>query len=300
MIAFARYTLIILAITCAELPDAFGQAWVGNERSLSAALNYEFSRSNSIVEASDIKIGGEVIVSHAIVIGAEFVPIEKLAVSAQLPLLMTKYQGNGMLFPRHGRYDDGDLHATLQDFRLATRYQLLAEPLALAPHVAVTIPTSDYETLGYANAGRGLKQLHFGLALGRFIGERLYAHLSYEFTWSERYDATPNTETVGQNRSDLAVTVGYLLLDGKLEINLAGNYRLPHGGIDFVDFNTFPMDLQDNHDPLLKEKLLLLGGGIAYNITEKIQATLTGRVFVTGENTRNANSIGVGVSWDVM
>ena len=289
--------LVLVALT--HVP-VHAQTWVGEKGSLATSLNYEFSRSNSIVEDPDIKIGGEPIVAHVILLGLDYVPIENLELSAQMPFIMTKYQGTGMLFPRHGDYDDGKLHSTLQDFRFNARYQVVENPVGLIPHVGFTIPTTDYETLGYANAGRHLKQLHLGTSIAKFIVPQLYVYARYEFTLSEKYDETPETEAIGQNRSDAALTIGYVLLDGRFEVNLGANARFAHGGIDFVDFNNLPMSVQDNHDPLLKEEFVLVGAGGSYQITEKFSVSLLGRLYVYGRNTRNANSIGVGLAWSIL
>jgi len=278
---------------------ARAQAWLGDQGNLEASVNYDFTKSNDIVEEPNIKIGPEPILSHAVVVGLEYVPIEKLAISVALPLLVTKYQGIGELFPRHGEYDDGKLHYVLQDFLGAIRYQVLADPVTITPHVSVTIPVSDYETLGYANAGRHLKQLHLGAALGKYFGS-LYAHAQYEFTLSEKFAATENTKKIGQNRSDLALTLGYLLMDGKLEFNAGANFRFAHGGIRFIDFNDLPMDIQDNHDPLLREEFILVGPGASYQVTDRFKLMALGRLWVYGRNTRNANSFGLGAVIDVM
>jgi hypothetical protein len=293
--------LVIFAITTAS-QDAFAQAWVGVEKSLSASLGYDFAPSNAIVETPSVVIKGEPIHSHVVTVSAEYVPIERLGITAQLPMVSVKYLGSGMLFPRHGRYDDGQLHTTLQDFRLTTRYQVLQELVALSPHLAATIPVADYETVGYANAGRGLKQVHAGVSVGRTLDpvlRNLYLHAQYEFTFSERYDATAETRTINQNRSDASFQAGYVISD-KAEVNLGTNIRIPHGGINFIDWNMLSMDMRDYHDPLLRESFVLVGGGGSYGITENIRLNALARFFVHGQNTRNAHIFGASVSWTVL
>lgn len=297
---FAFFAFLALATVNATSARAQG-AWVGAERSLSASLDYNFSTSSEIVESGDIPPLDEPIVAHSITLGAEFVPVDRLAVNVAVPIMAPKYNGVGKNFPPHGDYDDGDLHPTLQDLRLTTRYQLLQEVVALSPHLGVTVPMMDYESIGYASAGRHLKQLHLGLAIGRTFEPalpRLYFHLQYEFTLSEKYGETAITEQIGQNRSDLAFQIGWLF--DKLELNVAANMRIPHGGIAFADAGAWSMDELMFHDALLKEGFTLVGGGLAYSVTEKIRINVLARFFISGENTRNSNLFGGGVSWDLM
>jgi hypothetical protein len=272
---------------------------MGDEHNLNAALNYNYTRSTNIVEDPDVKAGGEPIVSHAFTLSVEYVPIARLALAVSLPFMGTEYQGTGTLFPRHGSYDDGKMHYTLQDFAFQARYQVLVEPVTLTPLVSVSIPVANYESLGYANAGRHLKQLHAGLAFAKFFGD-LYVHAQYEFTLSEKYDKTPDTKAVGQDRSDMSLNLGYELLDNKLDINVGANFRLPHGGINFSDYQTLPADIQMYHDPLLKEEFLLLGPGITYAITDVLHVGAFVRFWVYGKNTRDANNFALDLSWDVI
>jgi hypothetical protein len=295
-------TFALLVLASVHGASAYAQgAWVGAERSLSASLDYNFSTSQNIVESPENSIRNRPIVSHIVSVGAEFVPLERLALNVTVPIVMVKYTGDDSGFGRHGRYDDGDLHATLQDFRSTLRYQVLRDAISLSPHIGVTIPMSDYETVGYANAGRGLKQAHFGLALGRTLAPsvpNLYFHLQYEFTLSEKYDETEITREIGQNRSDLAVQLGYLR--NKLELNVGANFRFAHGGINFEDFREWTEDERLFHDPLLREEFILVGGGAGYSVTDKLRLTAIARAFIRGYNTRNAHLFGVGASWDIM
>jgi hypothetical protein len=58
--------------------------------------------------------------------------------------------------------------------------------------------------------------------------------------------------------------------------------------------------LQMNHDPLLNEEFLLLGGGVGYAINEVIHVTALVRFFVRGYNTRDSTLLGVGVGWNIL
>jgi hypothetical protein len=51
------------------------------------------------------------------------------------------------------------------------------------------------------------------------------------------------------------------------------------------------------HDPLLEEDILLVGGGVGYQMSNALAATLSARLFVAGKNTQNASVIALGVTW---
>ena len=111
------------------------------------------------------------------------------------PFGALKYTGNKTAYPHPGggSYDDGKTHTTLTDLRGGVRYQVLEAPVALSPHLAVSIPVADYETVGNTVAGRHLKMLHVGLGIGRVFGSATYVHVLYEFSLAEKFDRTPET-----------------------------------------------------------------------------------------------------------
>lgn len=298
--------VVVLTATFGSVEEAAAQAWVDEPGALAAGLDYIYAPSNDIIETNGEQFDDLPIVAHGVTLSAEYVPFEKFAVTAQLPMLMVKYDGMpSPSFPPHGSYDDGNLHTTLTDFRLNARYNLLREPYVyFTPHLGFSIPVADYETVGFATAGRGLKQLHIGASLARTLTPSVpeaYFHASFEFTFGERYDVTPVTESFGQNRSDTSLQIGYLLLEGRLNIHAGGNLRLAHGnGLNFLDLAMLPPDAFNYHDPLLREQFLLVGGGAGYAITDKLSATLQARFFAWGENTRNAHVFGLGLSWAVL
>jgi hypothetical protein len=221
-------------------------------------------------------------------------------VDVGLPLALLEYTGQkspASAHPGGGRYDDGSLHATLTDLRAGARYQLLEDPLALTPHIAVSVPVANYETVGNAVAGRHLKALHLGLAAGRVFGESTYVHALYEFSIVEKYDRTMETAQFGQNRSDFTFTVGHKLLDQRLDLHVDVNGRVTHGGMNFSQFTMLPMNDQLYHDPILAETILLVGGGVGYQITNDLGINAGARLFVTGANTQNASVYVFGITW---
>jgi hypothetical protein len=265
---------------------------------------YNASPATAIVESQGAKIEGVRSLVHTIAFGLEYVtPLEGLAISANLPLLGLKYQGSDSEFiVAHGSLDDGKTHFVLQDFRADIRYAPIQDLFALAINIGGSIPTQDYETQGFASVGRGTKRLHMGLSIGRTLEPilpRLYFHAQYEFTLSEGFK-TDFTETgdYAQHSSSIAAQIGYFILPS-LQINVATDIRLSHGGIDFVAWNDLPEVARDFHDGILKENVYLIGGGIGWEVVRGLTINAIARIFIGGKNTRNAHIFGGGVSYQI-
>lgn len=305
----SRIALILITISLAGLSsrNALAQAWVGPKGGLNVSLDYSYGSSNRVIEDYDTPVADtDDISNHTIALSGEYTPIDKLAFQVTVPIVSSKYTGTSG-FPLHGRYDDGSLHTTLQDLRLVGRYMVLDGPVAFSPYLGASIPMVDYETVGFAGAGRGLKQLHIGANVGKFFVSgvpNLYLHGSYEFSLVERYETGfPETAEYGQNKSDIKALVGYFITD-KIDVNLAADVRVPHGGLHFLTWIEDPEGTPDvvewYHDALLAEGFWLLGGGVSYQATEALRVSAFFRLFVRGHETRDTNMVGLGLGWDVL
>jgi hypothetical protein len=297
-----RFTIVVAAVLVAlgsAERDVHAQAWVGDKGTLDLSLDYNLGISDKVVEDKGPDFVNAGTTTHQFTLGAEYVPVSRLAVNVALPLVLLKYTGDKTAYPHPGggSYDDGSTHTTLTDLRAGVRYEVLEEPFALSPSVAVSIPVANYETVGNTVAGRHLKALHLGMGIGRVFGAATYVHLLYEFSLVEKYDRTPNTKTIGQDRSDLAFTIGHKLLDQRLDLHVDANARLAHGGVNFSAFGSLPADEQMYHDAILNENIVLVGGGVGYQLTDSLAASLSARLFVTGSNTQNASVLAVGLTW---
>jgi hypothetical protein len=298
---------IVMTIALMTLSERLAHAqgaWTPPEKSLTVDFSYQFVPSSAVVIDPDTSNPDRDTLNHIFILGATYVPIEKLAVEMSLPFGLFKYK-NTKNIPHipPGKWDDGKFHSSLTDLRVGARYQLLEEPkIAFSPHIAVSIPVMDYEVIGFATGGRHLKTLHVGASLGRSLDPyvpNLYFTGTYEFSIAERYDANEKTSDYKQRRSDISAEIGYLFLDGKLGINVAMNWRIAHGGISFHDFEVPAPDprVLNFHDPILAEDFLFLGGGISYEITERLTAAVVTRQFIRGYNTRDQDLYGLTLSF---
>ena len=86
--------------------------------------------------------------------------------------------------------DDGDTHGFLTDLRVGVHYQLLEDPVALAPFIAYVVPTNNnYYVQGHAAQGRGLEELLVGFGLGKSFDKwipRTYAQMKYTYGFVEK------------------------------------------------------------------------------------------------------------------
>ena len=304
-IVFVSLSLLLASVTAP--PALAQQAWVGEPGGLSLSLDYSYSRSDKVLIGEEEDDFVNPIFNHTAALGIEYTPIEKLGLLATIPVVATSYEYDPTKTPTppHGPYDDGNTHTVLQDFRLDARYMVLDDVVTIAPHVSLSLPMTNYATTGYAGAGRGLKMLIFGLALGKYFTEgvpNLYLHGRYEFRWTERYETLfPVTAEYPQNKSYMEALVGYFILD-KLEVNLAGSMQISHGGFAFEEFENpdTPEEAKLFHDALLAEGFMHLGGGVSYQALEKLRVSAFVRFFIRGVDTRNSDIYGLGLSWDAM
>ncbi len=298
IVTAAPIALVLLVV--GPVTAAHAQAWVSEPGTLDTSLDYNLGISSKVIpdEGADFDDAGTT--SHQFTLGAEYAPMQHLAISASLPLVMLKYTGNKTLYPHPagGRYDDGNYHTTLTDLRAGARYQVLEEPVAIAPHLAFSIPVADYETIGNTVAGRGLKQAHIGVSVGKLLTDALYTQIAYEFSLVDRYNKTFETFEYSQNRSDASFVLGYALPALRLDFHVDANLRLAHGGINFSEFPALdPTYVVAYHDAILKEDILLVGAGVSYQVTNSLAVSLSGRAFAWGRNTQNANVFALGVAW---
>ena len=302
--SFTVVVALVLVALGAAGSDAHAQAWVEDKGTLAFSLDYNLGISDEVLGDQNIKFPDAGTTTHQFTLAGEYVLVDRLAVEASLPLALFTYTGSKTLYPHPGggSYDDGNLHTTLTDLRVGARYQLLEDPVAISPHIGVSIPVASYETVGNTVAGRHLKALHLGAGIGRVFGEATYVHLLYEFSLVEKYDRTPNTQLIGQNRSDFTFTIGHKFLDQRLDIHADANGRVTHGGVNFsqLDAGTVAADDVMFHDPLLAESILLAGGGVGYQIASNLGINAGARLFLTGSNTQNASVYVLGVTWTAL
>jgi hypothetical protein len=290
--------LVCGALSLLPSSQALAQAWVGERHSAFASLDYAFITSSDLIEEDGVRVEDENIDTHMMMLRVGYAPLDRLGLELSAAYLAMKYGGDGELFPQHGEYDDGDYHGTFQDMALRARYQLLEELFALSPHIGVSIPVSDYEVFGWANAGRHLKAVLIGASAGQFFFKRLFVHASYEFAIPEKFDDMPGFDQYSQLMSDLGLAVGYFVID-RLELHGVVDFHWQHGGVDYFDLTDRDSPLFLNHDPVLNEDFIQAGGGLSWNVMDQLKLALDARMFVNGRNTLDRRTLTIGMSYDI-
>lgn len=98
-------------------------------------------------------------------LSADYAPINRFAVSAQVAYVRSSYHG---LAPE-ADIDNGKMHGALQDLIVGARYRLAVDALAVTPFVTYRTPLSHYSNIGHSALGLGLDETTLGLAAGRTL-----------------------------------------------------------------------------------------------------------------------------------
>jgi hypothetical protein len=291
---------LALAGSALLLPaTAAAQTWLGEPNSLAASASYAYSSADSIDG-----LDGYVTRHHVLLLGADYVtPIDELAVSVSLPLMAVKYDreaSTGMLEHSIQRWDDGDYHLTPQDATAMVTYEFLTtQYFGWAASVGGSVPVADYAAEGYAGAGRGQAQAHFRTHITGVILPRLFGRALYEYSLVERLDKSPETRSHNLDRSRVELFLGYQITD-KLGANVSTDLLFSHGGFELERYLEYSQSEQDYHDRLLKERIYQLGVGATYALTDRIDLGLAVRLFLGGDNTREANMVGLHAGWRIL
>lgn len=242
--------------------------------------------------------------SQVLFLGLDYGLTDKLAVSAGVPYIKSKYVG---AFPHvHGDYpghqdepliDDGQYHGGLQDYSLGLRYQLWTEPVLVTPFVSFGYPSRDYTFRGHSAIGTRLWHVELGAGVARQFEppwDDFYVQARYGYSIREK------TQGIGVRSSKLDLELGYTLTP-RLSARLLAVWLKTHNGLNVpVDFPPAPNPLGFEHDRLLKTESVNLGGGLAFMLNRDY--TLFGTWFstVTSKNAHaihNAFAVGIGRSF---
>lgn len=297
-----RAALIALGLLVLGSGRAEAQ-WVGepNEVSVSLASSYQFA---SRTFEGSIIVTGVPAQSWQNTVTLGYVPLEKLKLEASLVSQMDRYTGpqttsNPAVVVAHGSQDDGDWHGNLTDATLIARYQLVDGGVTVTPFVVTKLPVTDYESLGYAASGTGLKEVGAGAQVGRIgLGsERVFLVGGYQFRFVEKESGGgEDTEQFRTNYSLLNLLGGYFLGD-KLTLALGGELRWTHDGFELKDYAAASPELRMWHDPVLMRKYVAVSAVASYALSEALAASLLFSIVPWGDNVSDTKVLGLELSW---
>jgi hypothetical protein len=287
---------------------ATAQAFTPEVKELSFTTSYNYVAFGGHFRSDGSRTPEAAAKAQSVLFGLEYGITDKLAVTFSVPIVATRYASNnppsdvlrglfeetlqavGPGFYRHEFLDDGQYHATIQDFYISARYRVMERPLLLTPFVAVGTPSHDYAYVGEAAPGRNLPEVQLGTFAGRDLGPFLrHAFMEGQFSF-----AIPESSlTVRTVRTNLAFEFDYLFTR-KFAVRGIANWQHTFNGLHFPRDLTTP-ELALTHERLLKANYWHLGGGVEYSVTPKTDISADFVTFLTGSDTH----YGTGVSFSV-
>ena len=302
----AAATLTLVALGVGVLPGrALAQAWVPPRGDGVVTITYQDTLARGHLFDDGRLVPGEqdLVHAHAFTSEIEWGLTDKIALNVALPFVAAKYRGNDP-HPVNSRgepkpIDDGLYHGGAQDFRFGLRYGLKAGALAVAPFAEGIIPSHHYEGLGHAAIGKDLRAFLMGVSVGGFL-DSVAPGLYFQTRLS--YGVAQEVAGIRPNRSSLDSEVGYFVTP-RLAVRFLESLQITHDGLrilreapppDFADPQVVILVL--NHDRLLQNTFLNLGGGVGFALTDSLDmfAAVVGTVW--GRNVHPHRGVTVGLN----
>lgn len=277
-----------LALVLLPIP-ATAQAWLPERGSWALNLDY----ADSLSKKHYLPDGDEVDVGHTraqtIALTASYAVSDRMNLIASIPWVQTRYTGDR---PHPDEVDDGQAHSTVTDLYLAAHFQLILDPVAIAPYVAALVPTQDYATLGHAAPGRGLNEYWVGSFAGKSLHPwipRTYVQVRYNYAFVEKVAG------ISHDRSNADLEAGYFLNE-RVSVRALLSWQTTHGGIDVPIPQSNP--LYPYHDQLGAEGHLNVGGGASWALNDRLGIYCSYMQSIRGENGHKLDrGLSLGVSF---
>lgn len=272
---------------CLHATCANAQAWLpeSGTTTFSLGLNDVLNKKHYLPDGSEFDAGHTRVKSTSL--SFAWSPSDRWMITGGLPYVRSRYYGER---PHPTEIDDGHEHSTFTDLRVEAHYQLLDGPVAFAPFAAFVVPVKDYETLGHAAPGRGLKEYWLGFYTGALLDDWLpstYVQLHYDYAIVEKVVG------ISHDRSRADLEFGHFLTPAwALSVNAA--WQQTHGGIDVPIPPSNP--LFPYHDRLASERYLNVGGGVSWFATPRFSVHAG---YATAVNGRNGHKLDHGVNVSV-
>lgn len=279
-----------------------GQAWALPQGEGSFSVLYHHVHVVDHVFSRGERYDAGHIRSQVVTGDVEYGLTDRLSLRALLPFVATKYSGDRPhVFPPgqapHGfhRLDDGTTHAAFQDFRVEARYGWREFPVAIAPFVAVAVPSHNYEVFAHSAVGLNMAELqvgtYAGVLRGPFAIQGRYALGLYEKVLGRR-----------RNRSVIDAEIGWLARP-KLRISVFQTAQISHGGAELplqelLDRTISRHDWWPHHDQLARANSFNFGGGVSVRLTPSISVHGSAIRTLAGRNTHAAQyGVTAGTTW---
>ena len=292
-LGLVRSTLVGCALLLAfgSIRLVHAQAWLPLQGQGEVTVTYENLYVKYHRDYRGHKFDAGPIRTNTVITTLEYGLTNRLTLDADITHVTSKYEGFVGPVP-HGPPDTGFYHPTFQDVRFGVRYNLFRGPVVVTPLVLVGIPTHHYETRGHTAVGRDLKEVQFGVNVGRDLEgiiPRSYAELRYSFAVVEK------VRDFNLNRSNADFEFGYYATP-RLTLRLTGAWQHTYGGVRFPLDEDIP-DFHELHDRAAKSQFLRFGGGLSFSLSKSLDLNLDAGNTVKGANTHGARGISIGITW---
>lgn len=280
---------------------ARAQAWVLPEKEGSVSVLYHHIFVHDHVFSAGERYDVGHIRTQLLSADLEFGVTDRFSLRAVLPYVAARYTGGsphahrGEAPAAFEKLDDGTYHGTIQDLRVEARYGAWEFPLAIAPFVAVNVPTHDYEFFAHSAPGLNMAELqvgtYAGVQRGAFLLQGRFSYGIYERVTGLR-----------RTRTNVDAEVGWLATR-RVRLSAFETLQISHGGVDLplaeiLNRTISAHDWWPHHDQIGRANALNLGGGLSVQITPAIALHGSLLTTVAGRNTHAARyGLTLGTSW---
>lgn len=302
-VGFAGALWFATGLVLASASPAYPQAWVapaGVGAVTVAMQNLEFT-GHTVSDGTYFPIGGSV--HNRLDIEVDYAITDRLSITAGIPMVFAKYLDANPL-PAFVPFLPVDecrcWQSGWQDMGFTARYSLSNDAFALTPSVSVGVPTHAYNFRGEAALGNRLKELRVAVNAGQrldVISPRLSIQGQYSYAFVEQVLDVPN------NRSNAALE-GAMILGRRLAARALLTWQRVHGGLRLGSPSGIPFvapgeantpERMFEHDRLLRDNHLRLGGGVAYSL-ERVDLFISYLSLVQGTDSHGGRALTVGIS----
>lgn len=268
------------------------QAWVARKGQGYLSFGYQAADVDNHIfsgdagEGTDTEDLGE-ISAHSGVLALEYGLTDRLTLEGAFVYITSKYEGT---FPESD-IDDGSFHGEFQDAALGLRYNLVRGPLLVTPLVRVIVPTHDYETFGHSAVGRGLGEYQIGVDFAARLGQVLpdpYIQASYVYAFVEDHDEH------SLDRDNAFFEFG-CLFNRTFSLRTFAIWSHVRDGVDWLEIDS--MEEFHSHDVAANETFWHVGVGGTFALSPTLTLYSSLSETVGGENTHDAFSFTIGMSW---
>lgn len=285
-------------VVCVVLGQAAGvraQAWSPPKGEGTAGVTYQNYYVTGHFDPRGQKNKNGATHTKALIAEIDYGITDSIALTISLPFIASKYTGPeeyfvGGIRTTPGPLDDRRYHGAFQDLRIEGRRVFVTGPVSVAPFVAVTIPTHDYETVGEAVPGRHRREFHVGASAGVPLDGLIpgaYAHVRYMYAAAQRVDNIPFT------RSNIDFEAGQAL-SSRISVRGLVQWQNKHRGPAVPDLAHDWV----HHDRFIAPDFLNAGVGTSIAVTRSTEIYAVWIATVSGRNGAHVGRLlSVGTAW---